>query len=64
MARRRADVPARSDIVSTSLAPGWEEVGRLAAIAAIRTFLSYFLDREVEQTRVSQREAGVAVKGE
>lgn len=53
-----------ADIVSTSLAPGWEEVGRLAAIAAIRTFLSYFLDREVEQTRLSQREAGVAVKGE
>ena len=52
-----------ADIVSTSLAPGWEEVGRLAAIAAIRTFLSYFLDREVEQTRLSQREAGVAARG-
>ena len=53
-----------ADIVSTSQAPGWEEVGRLAAIAAIRTFLSYFLDREVEQTRLSQREAGVAARGE
>ena len=44
-----------ADIVSTSLAPGWDEVGRLGAIAAIRTFLSYFLDREVEQTRRSQQ---------
>jgi uncharacterized membrane protein len=27
------------------------DVGRLAAIAAIRTFLSFFIDREVEETR-------------
>jgi len=40
-----------ADIVSTSLAPGWDEVGRLGAIAAIRTLLSYFLDHEVEHTR-------------
>jgi len=46
-----------SDIVSTSFAPSWDEVGRLAVIAAIRTFLSYFLDREVENTRRLQ-EAG------
>jgi uncharacterized membrane protein len=37
-----------ADIVSTSFAPSWNEVGRLAAVAAIRTFLSYFLDREME----------------
>src|SRR5438034_9608870 len=43
-----------ADIVSTSLAPTWDEVGRLAAVAAIRTFLSYFLDREVEDTRKLQ----------
>jgi len=40
-----------ADIVNTSFAPTWDEVGRLGAIAAIRTFLSYFLDREVETTR-------------
>jgi uncharacterized membrane protein len=40
-----------ADIANTSLAPTWDELGRLAAIAAIRTFLSYFLDREVETTR-------------
>lgn len=44
-----------ADIVNTSFAPTWDEVGRLAAIAAIRTFLSYFLDREVENTRELQR---------
>ena len=36
-----------SDIVSTSFSPTWDEVGRLAVVAAIRTFLSFFLDREV-----------------
>jgi uncharacterized membrane protein len=40
-----------ADIISTSFSPSWNEVGRLGAIAAIRTFLSYFLDREVENTR-------------
>jgi uncharacterized membrane protein len=43
-----------ADIVSTSFSPTWEEVGRLAAIAAIRTFLSFFLDREFESTRELQ----------
>jgi uncharacterized membrane protein len=40
-----------SDIIATSFSPDWQELGRVAAIAAIRTFLSYFLDREVEDRR-------------
>jgi uncharacterized membrane protein len=43
--------------VSTSFAPGWNEVGRLAAVAAIRTFLSHFLDHEMEATRRLQQSA-------
>ena len=43
-----------ADLVNTSLAPTWDELGHLAVIAAIRTFLSYFLDREVEDTRARQ----------
>lgn len=43
-----------ADIAGTSFAPSWDEVGRLAAIAAVRTFLSFFLDREVERTRALQ----------
>jgi uncharacterized membrane protein len=46
-----------ADIVSTTSAPTWQEVGRLAAIAAIRTFLSYFLDREVDHNRELQHQA-------
>src|SRR5437867_2600150 len=46
-----------ADIVNTSFSPTWEEVGRLAAVAAIRTFLSYFLDHEVENLRRLQNAA-------
>ena len=45
-----------SDLIGTSFSPTWNEIGHLGAIAAIRTFLSYFLDREVENTRRLQRE--------
>src|SRR5512138_3385035 len=48
-----------ADIIGTSLSPNWTDVGRLGVIAAIRTFLSYFLDREVENTRRVQH-AGAA----
>jgi uncharacterized membrane protein len=44
-----------ADIVNTSFAPTWDEIGRLGAIAGIRTFLSFFLDREVEDNRALQR---------
>jgi len=37
-----------ADIVHTTVAPGWDEIGRVAAIAAIRTFLTFFLDRDIE----------------
>ena len=52
-----------ADIVGTTSAPTWQEVGRLAAIAAIRTFLSYFLDREVDNTRELQRGASRPSQG-
>ena len=45
-----------ADLIGTSFSPTWDELGHLGAIAAIRTFLSYFLDREVENTRTLQRE--------
>lgn len=41
-----------ADIVHTAIAPTWQEIGHLAAIAIIRTFISYFLDRDIEKIRV------------
>lgn len=40
-----------SDIVNTTIAPTWDELGRLAAVAAIRTFMTYFLDLDLERAR-------------
>ena len=38
-----------ADIIGTSMAPSWQEVGQLGAIAMIRTFLSFFLERDLAQ---------------
>jgi len=38
-----------ADIIETSIAPNWEEVGQLGAIAVIRTFLNYFLERDLAE---------------
>lgn len=37
-----------ADIISTAIAPGWDQIGKLAAIATIRTVLNYFLEKEIE----------------
>src|SRR5689334_8919761 len=39
-----------ADILRTAVAPTWNEIGQLAAIAALRTALNYFLQREIEQS--------------
>ena len=38
-----------ADIIETSAAPSWDDIGRLAAIAAIRTFLNFFLERDISE---------------
>jgi uncharacterized membrane protein len=40
-----------SDVLSTAIAPTFEEIGKLAAIATIRTLLNYFLGKEIEKER-------------
>ena len=46
-----------ADILATMVAPSWEQIGKLAAIAVIRTALNYFLMHEmaIEQREESQR---------
>jgi len=46
------------DLIETTMAPTREDVLRLAAIAVIRTFLNYFLDRDIEtmRARAAERE--------
>jgi len=33
--------------VRSAIAPTWNDIGQLAAIAAIRTFLNHFLERDL-----------------
>jgi uncharacterized membrane protein len=45
-----------ADIVRTAVAPTWEDITKLAVIAAIRTMLNYFLAKDIaefEQVRES-----------
>ena len=36
-----------ADVIATAVAPTWDEIGKLAAIATIRTALNYFLERDL-----------------
>jgi uncharacterized membrane protein len=40
-----------ADVVRTTIAPTWDDIGHLAASAAIRTFLTFFLDRDIDAAR-------------
>jgi len=37
-----------ADVLATTTEPSWDQLGRLGAIAVIRTFLNYFLAREID----------------
>ena len=37
-----------ADIVRTVISPSWNDIGQLAAITVIRTFLNYFLEKDLE----------------
>ncbi len=40
-----------ADILSTAIAPTWQEIGKLGAVAVIRTGLNFFLSKEMENER-------------
>lgn len=40
-----------ADILSTAIAPSWDQIGKLAAIAVIRTALNFFLSLEMKAER-------------
>jgi uncharacterized membrane protein len=40
-----------ADILSTAIAPSWEQIGKLGAIAVIRTALNFFLSKEMQDER-------------
>ena len=40
-----------ADILSTAISPSWDQIGKLGAIAVIRTALNYFLSVEMREER-------------
>ena len=38
-----------ADILESSIAPTWHAIAQLGAIALIRTFLNYFLERDIRE---------------
>jgi uncharacterized membrane protein len=42
-----------ADILSTAIAPSWDQIGKLGAVAVIRTALNFFLMREMTEERHS-----------
>jgi len=53
-----------ADIVRSAISPGWKEIGMLGAIAAIRTFLNYFLERDIDKFADATVEDLARLRGE
>jgi uncharacterized membrane protein len=49
-----------ADIIRTAIAPTWNDIGQLAAIGVIRTFLNYFLEKDLD--KYSDIEASATVR--
>lgn len=52
-----------ADILSTAVAPSWDQIGKLGAIAIIRTALNFFLTREMREERESATEDRTSIEG-
>lgn len=54
-----------ADVLSTTIAPTWDKIGKLAVIAIIRTALNFFLMREMkEAAEVQEHEAAIHPNGD
>lgn len=51
-----------ADVVETAIAPTWDDLGKFAAIAAIRTLLSWSLDRDMDAIAERQRADEAALR--
>jgi len=46
-----------ADVIETSIRTDWRSIGQLGAVAVIRTFLNYFLERDITDVRERQKQA-------
>jgi len=52
-----------ADIAETAVAPTWDAVGQLGVVAAIRTALNYFLERDLHEMRKLQEDSAGRTAG-
>lgn len=50
-----------ADILVTAVAPSWDDIGKLAAIAAVRTVLNFFLEKDLKSWQV-EKDKGITLK--
>jgi uncharacterized membrane protein len=48
-----------ADIIASAVSPTWQDIGERGAIAVIRTFLNFFLERDLEK---AEAEPSVAIR--
>ena len=53
-----------ADIIETAITPSWEELAKVGAIAVIRTFLNFFLERDLNEVRDAATRGGRTPIGE
>ena len=51
-----------ADIIETSISSDWLGIARLGAIAVIRTFLNYFLERDLAEVRELQKPTDASIR--
>ena len=51
-----------ADIVRSAISPSWSDIGQLGAIAAIRTVLNFFLERDVKEFSEAEKQPEVTAK--
>jgi len=48
-----------ADLLRTAVAPTWEDIAKLAVIAAIRTMLNYFLAKDIAAFDAARQSGGI-----
>jgi uncharacterized membrane protein len=43
-----------ADIIGSVISPTWQDIGELGAIAVVRTFLNYFLEKDLDHAAASE----------
>jgi uncharacterized membrane protein len=48
------------DLIETSISTTWQAIARVGIVAVIRTFLNFFLERDLQDVRLRQRDPASA----